>query len=140
MFAHFQTMFNVFKLFCCKNSKTRTCHQLNKHNTTSYNIFSHNDLVWFKFVHSCMHTCLCLNHIEMLCLCLYMFVFCLDCGEDLNYCCDCCACTGCFDHQGKWHSYPNFIFLYALVFSISMHDRNSFVFKVYAMLRTPSSV
>ena len=35
---------------------------------------------------------------------------------------------------------PNFIFLYALVFSISMHDRNSFVFKVYAMLRTPSSV
>ena len=30
-------------------------------------------------------------------------------------------------------------FLYALVFSISMHDR-IFVFQVYAMLRTPSSV
>ena len=129
----------IFKLFCCKILKTRTHHQLNKHNTTSYNTLPPNDLVWFKLMHSCMHTCLCLNHVEMVCLCLNVYVL-LDCGEDLNYTCDCCACTGCFDHQGKWHSCPISTLLYALEFSSSMHDRCFVLFKYYAMLRTPSSV
>ena len=64
-----------FNLFCCKILKTRIYHQLNKHNTTSYNTLSHNDLVWFKLMHSCMHTCLCLIHFELVCLSLYVCVF-----------------------------------------------------------------
>ena len=92
-----------------ENNKTRASHQLNNNNIISNTIFTHNVLVWIKLVHSCMHTCLCLNHFEM-CVYCWMLVSCLDCGEDLNNYCDCCACAGCCD-QGKWHSCPIFILL-----------------------------
>ena len=122
-----------------EKNKTRTFHQPHNHHITSSTTFTHNILVKIKLVHSCMHTCLCLNHFEM-CVYSWMLVSCLDCGEELNNYCDCCACAGCCD-QGKWHSCPIFILLYALVFFPSrMHDRCFMLFKYYAMLRTPSSV
>ena len=66
-------------------------------------------------MHSCMHTCLCLNAKLNCAYCGIWILFLLDCGEDQAYSCDCCACAGCCD-QGKWHSCTIFILLYALVF------------------------
>ena len=66
----FKPWFNVIQIVLMKDLKTRVYHQLNKHYTSSKTTFTLNDLVWIKLMHSCMHTCLCLNHIEMLCLCM----------------------------------------------------------------------
>ena len=130
--------FNVFQFVLLQDLKTRTYHQLNKHNTTSYNTLSHNDLVWFKLMHSCMHTCLCLIHFELVCLCLYVCVFTrLWRGSELHLWLLCLYWLLWSSRQVTLIS--QLYFLYALVFSISMHDRN-FVFQVYTMLRTPSSV
>ena len=130
-----------FKINNCFNEKNkiRAFHQPYNYHITSSTTFSHNVLVWIKLVHSCMHTCLCLNHIEWY-VYVWMLVPCLDGGEDLNNFYDCCACAGCFD-QGKWHSCPIFIFTICIsAFQIVSMIGILFFFQIYAMLRTPSSV